>query len=78
MALQYLLELREGKPIAQLMDPYLLNRAGEAGRGLSFDHALSHPSYANGYSDEGVPYEGGRLNFPPLAAGALFSRSTCN
>jgi len=73
LVLQHLLETREGTPIGHLLDTDLTQNGGTAlGLGLSFFPSLPFKQYATGYNDMGVPYpDGGRLNFPPLAAGAL-------
>ena len=58
-------------PIAELMDADLEASGGAVSLGLSFAPELPGKHYANGYKDDGSPIPGGRLNFPPLAAGAL-------
>jgi CubicO group peptidase (beta-lactamase class C family) len=71
LCLQHLLEAREGKPIAQILDADLQEAGSGVSLGLSFAPSLSGKHYAVGYNDAGGAYAGGRLNFPPLAAGAL-------
>ena len=63
--LQYLLETLEKKPLHKIMAPFLKKS------GLADFHATPQKDaeYALGYRDDGRPIEGGRLSFPPLAAG---------
>ena len=72
LVLQHLLECREGKPVAELLDADLRARGGACvGLGLSFATEPPGKAHACGYDADGGAYAGGRLNFPPLAAGAL-------
>ncbi len=108
LVLQHLLELREGRPVAEILDEVRRAAGGGAPQppasplpprarlvsasrhravcdssqdlelcgnavslGLSFQHSSPCKHYANGYADDGTRVDGGRLNFPPLAAGAL-------
>ena len=71
IVLQHLLELREKEPIAAIMGKFLAQAGAGVALGLSFHHELPGKHYANGYTDAGGMVPGGRLNFPPLAAGAL-------
>jgi CubicO group peptidase (beta-lactamase class C family) len=71
LLLQHLLELRESKPIGDIMDGYLRGAGSACSLGLSFGRDFTGKHVANGYDDAGKGYEGGYLFFPPLAAGAL-------
>ena len=72
LVLQHLLEEREGQPIASILDRYLQGGGAAVSLGLSFAPEVAGKHYANGYDAAGDVYpDGGRLNFPPLAAGAL-------
>lgn len=71
LVMQHLLETREGKPIADIMAPWLDGFGTTVSLDLSFAHHLPGKHYANGYRDDGSLVESGRLSFPPLAAGAL-------
>jgi CubicO group peptidase (beta-lactamase class C family) len=72
LVLQHLLELREGRPIAELMAPFLRAGGTAVALGLSFDTKdVPGKQYAEGYRDDGERVQDGRLMFPPLAAGAL-------
>ena len=73
LVLQHLLELREGKPIAAIMEGHLKKSGTACHLGLSFHHDVSHKAVADGYREDGSRVHGGRLNFPPLAAGAVGS-----
>ena len=56
---------------AQVADVFApdLDAAGVSGS-LSFRAHVPGETYATGYGDDGAPVPGGRLDFPPLAAGA--------
>lgn len=72
LVLQHLLELREGRPIADLMAQYLRTSGTAVSLGLSFETKnVPGKQYAEGYRDDGERVQDGRLMFPPLAAGAL-------
>jgi len=71
LVLQHLLELREGRPIAELLTPHLDAAGAAVSLGLSFHQTLPGKHYATGYADSGTMIPGGRLCFPPLAAGGL-------
>lgn len=71
LILQHILESREGKPIAEIMEPFLAGCGTAVSLGLSFWPILPGKLYAEGYRDDRERVPGGRLNFPPLAAGAL-------
>ena len=72
LLLQHLLELREGRPIASLMAPFLRAGGTAVSLGLSFETKdVAGKHYAAGYRDDGSRVGDGRLMFPPLAAGAL-------
>jgi len=71
LVLQHLLETREGKPIAELLQPHFDASGAAVSLGLSFTQQLPGKHYANGYRDDGKMVNGGRLMFPPLAAGGL-------
>jgi len=72
LVLQHLLELMEGKPIAQIMEPFLAASGAAVEMGMSFAQDSPAKYYAVGYKAEGKgPVQDGRLMFPPLAAGAL-------
>jgi sugar/nucleoside kinase (ribokinase family)/CubicO group peptidase (beta-lactamase class C family) len=73
LILQHLLETREKTPMAALMDEHLAACGTSCALGLSFAHESPGKHYADGYRDDGTRVDGGRLNFPPLAAGALGS-----
>lgn len=74
LVLQHLLEVLEGKPIADIMQPFLAASGAAVGLGLSFAQSLPGKHYATGYKSDGVePVPDGRLMFPPLAAGGLGS-----
>ena len=73
ITLQLLLEALLGKPIDEAIAPFLAAcgaQADEAG-GMTFlcGPSLAKPS-ALGYRDDGSVVQDGRLNFPPIAAGA--------
>ena len=72
LVMQYLLETMSGQPIDILMRPFL----DELGLNeITFSHYNKHGiKYAFGHFDrdrEVQPHDGGRLAFPPLAAGAF-------
>jgi len=70
MVLQHLLEVRESKPIAAIMEPFLA--ASGVAHQLSFEQDIAGWHYATGYREgDAGPVEGGRLMFPALAAGGL-------
>jgi CubicO group peptidase (beta-lactamase class C family) len=71
LVLQHLLEMREGKPIAKIMQPFLASSGASVEAGLSFEQDLQDWKYAKGYYNDGGLVKGGRLMFPPLAAGGL-------
>ena len=71
LVLQHLLELREGKPIAELLTSHFDAAGTAVSLGLSFHQQLPGKHYASGYRDNGSIVEGGCLCFPPLAAGGL-------
>jgi len=72
LVLQHLLEVMEGKPIAEIMAPFLAASGATVELGLSFSQRLPGKHYAVGYKAEGAgPVEDSRLMFPPLAAGGL-------
>eukprot|EP00931_Biecheleriopsis_adriatica_P089476 TRINITY_DN63597_c0_g1_i1.p1 TRINITY_DN63597_c0_g1~~TRINITY_DN63597_c0_g1_i1.p1 ORF type:complete len:437 (+),score=63.18 TRINITY_DN63597_c0_g1_i1:87-1397(+) len=72
LVLQHLLELREGRPIANLMASFLRTSGTAVSLGLSFETKnVPGKQYAEGYRDDGERVQDGRLMFPPLAAGAL-------
>ena len=72
LVLQYLLELREKKPIAEIMQPFLRTGGTAVSLGLSFDTKdVPGKHYAEGYREDLSVVQDGRLQFPPLAAGAL-------
>ena len=74
LVLQHLLEVYEGKPIAELMAPFLQKAGATVSLGMSFDTtSLAGKLYAEGYRDSGELVQDGRLQFPPLAAGGLGS-----
>ena len=78
LVLQHVLETMEGRPIAAIVDDDLARAGGDVvAAGLSFDGArdVDGTPYADGYDDAGKAVPGGRLNFPPLAAGAVGSPS---
>lgn len=69
LVLQHLLEAFEGKPIEEVMRPFL-DSCGM--RNFTFrQDDVAGASYARGYFDNGEMVPGGRLMFPPLAAGGL-------
>lgn len=72
VVLQHLLELLEGCPIEILLRPFLNENNMY---GFTFEHqSIPGVKYAYGHRtrfDEVQPYAGGRLAFPPLAAGGL-------
>lgn len=71
LLLQHLLETREGKPIAKILEPFLAAAGAAVAAGLSFEQNLAHWQYAVGYFNDGSQVQDGRLMFPPLAAGGL-------
>mmetsp|Transcript_18199 Transcript_18199/g.42349 ORF Transcript_18199/g.42349 Transcript_18199/m.42349 type:complete len:426 (-) Transcript_18199:42-1319(-) len=71
LVLQHLLEEFEGKPIAEIMQPYLAEAGTAVNLGVSFAQELAGKNYAIGYRDSGEVVQDTRLMFPPLAAGAL-------
>ena len=72
LVLQHLLELREKRPIAEIMAPFLRSSGTAVSLGLSFETKnVPGKQYAEGYRDDGQRVQDGRLMFPPLAAGAL-------
>jgi CubicO group peptidase (beta-lactamase class C family) len=72
LVLQHLLELREGRPIAEIMVPFLRAAGTAVSLGLSFETKnVPGKQYAEGYRDDAQRVQDGRLMFPPLAAGAL-------
>lgn len=71
LILQHLLETRERASMAELMDRHLAACGTACALGLSFAHETPAKHYADGYRDDLSRVDGGRLNFPPLAAGAL-------
>jgi len=73
IVLQHLLETMEGKPIADIMAPFLAKAGTAVAQGLSFHQDLPGKHYAVGYKEAGEPVQDGRLMFPPLAAGGLGS-----
>ena len=73
IVLQHLLELREGKPVSELFDEHLRKCGTGCYHGLSFAHEVANKPHAHGYREDGSEVAGGRLNFPPLAAGAIGS-----
>jgi len=71
LVLQHLLEMREGRPIAEIFATHFQAAGTAVSLGLSFEQQLPGKHYATGYRDTGDPVDGGRLSFPPLAAGGL-------
>ena len=71
LVLQHLLEQREKKPMSQIIAPFLDACGAAVNLSLSFAHEDDGKHYADGFRDSGERVDGGRLNFPPLAAGAL-------
>ena len=61
LVLQHLLELRESKPIADIMDEWLEAAGAGVSLNLSFAHDLPGKLYAKGYRDDGALVESGRL-----------------
>jgi len=71
MVLEHLIESMEGKSIETLTKPFL---DGLGLRHLTFNSQnQAGCAYADGYFDDGRAVEGGRLQFPAFAAGALGS-----
>ena len=69
LVLQHLLEAREGRPIAELMDTFLSAAGTTAFLGISFNtRKVAGKQYAEGFGDDGEHIA--PLQFPPLAAGA--------
>ncbi len=73
IVLQHLLECREGKPIASIVQPFL-EKCGIAdeftfGLVLGDDAKVAYGHLTR--TSEVAPEDGGRLSFPPLAAGGL-------
>jgi CubicO group peptidase (beta-lactamase class C family) len=73
LVLQLLLEAMEERPIAAIMAPFLARSGSAVSLGLSFFQRLPAKHYAFGYRSDGAMVAGGRLMFPPLAAGGLGS-----
>lgn len=73
LVLQHLLEEREARPVSALLGEHLRACGGLCHLGLSFAPELTAKPIANGYRDNGAKVDGGRLHFPPLAAGAIGS-----
>ena len=71
LVLQHLLEARESRPMADLLKPFLAASFPATSTDISFDQEeIARAEHAIGYRDGGGPVQGGRLQFPPLAAGA--------
>lgn len=69
LVLQHLLEAFEGKPIEEVLRPFL-DACGM--RDFTFrQDDVAGASYAQGYFDSGEMVPNGRMMFPPLAAGGL-------
>ena len=69
MVLQHLLEAKEGRPIAELMDTFLAAAGTTASTGISFNtREVAGKQYAEGFGDDGTHIA--PLQFPPLSAGA--------
>ena len=73
LVLQHLLELREGKPVSELLGGHLKHMGTACHLGLSFAHEVDDKAVADGYRENGDLVNGGRLSFPALAAGAIGS-----
>jgi CubicO group peptidase (beta-lactamase class C family) len=73
LVLEHLLQVMEGKPIAEIMQPFLAASGAAVEQGLSFNlKNAPGKHYCTGYKADGAgPVEDSRLMFPPLAAGAL-------
>jgi CubicO group peptidase (beta-lactamase class C family) len=72
LVLQHLLEILEGKPIAEIMSSFLAASGLAVELGLSFAQNLPGKHYAVGYRDKNAgAVQDTRLMFPPLAAGGL-------
>ena len=69
LVLEHLIESSEGKPISEIADPFF-ERLGLPE--LRFSHQdQKDVIYAKGYRKTGDEIQGGRLNFPACAAGAM-------
>ena len=72
LVLQHLLEAASGAPAAESLDGWL--QAGGGAVDVTFRHEPpAAAAVADGHDDAGAAVPGGRLNFPPCAAGALGS-----
>ncbi|GAB5353561.1 hypothetical protein AAMO2058_000046100 [Amorphochlora amoebiformis] len=69
--LQYIIETIEGRPIHTIMAPFL-DRCGMKDFSVS-TKSIPGKQYATGYLEDGKAVDGGRLMFPPLAAGMMGS-----
>ena len=73
IVLQHLMELREKAPISEIVGRHLKACGNACHLGLSFAFEVPGKPHADGHRDTGEAVVGGRLNFPPLAAGAIGS-----
>jgi len=68
LVLQHIIETFEGKPVWEVIQPYL-NEFGLEDQ-MTFDPVAKGVPVAHGYSDDGAEIEGTRKMFPAFAAGA--------